>query len=380
MPVKKYTDSQILSALDQAGTRAGAAALLGLDLRTLYRRLARIAESESETVPSPAEPVAGEIIKGRSTLYDPQTGEAKLEWIKTSRDADAVKAALTGAFEGFKDQIPRAGFKASPKAVSDALLSCFVITDNHLGSLAWSEETRGADWDIKIAEDMLVRWFSEAIAAAPPAKKVVLAQLGDFAHYDSLDAVTPSHGHVLDSDTRLQLLARTVIRVMRRVIEMLSQRYEQIHVIYAEGNHDLATSAYMREWLAAHYEDEPRVTIDTSPDPYYCVEHGNTSLFFHHGHLKKMGEIEQAFIAKFRDIFGRTKNSYGHVGHLHHKLAQESSLMIVEQHETLAAQDAYASRHGYQAQRSAQVITYHQDHGEVGRVRLTPEMVTAQAA
>ncbi len=380
MPVKKYTDSQILSALDQAGTRAGAAALLGLDLRTLYRRLARIAESDSETMPSPAEPVSGEIIKGRSTLYDPQTGEAKLEWIKTSRDADAVKAALTGAFEGFKDQIPRAGFKASPKAVSDALLSCFVITDYHLGSLAWGEETRGADWDISIAEEMLVNWFEAAIAAAPPAKKVVLAQLGDCAHYDSLDAVTPSHGHVLDSDTRLQLLARTVIRVMRRVIEMLSQRYEQIHVIYAEGNHDLATSAYMREWLAAHYEDEPRVTIDTSPDPYYCVEHGNTSLFFHHGHLKKMGEIEQAFIAKFRDTFGRTKNSYGHVGHLHHKVAQESSLMIVEQHETLAAQDAYASRHGYQAQRSAQVITYHQDHGEVGRVRLTPEMVTAQAA
>jgi hypothetical protein len=62
---------------------------------------------------------------------------------------------------------------------------------------------------------------------------------------------------------------------------------------------------------------------------------------------------------------------------LHHKVAQESSLMVVEQHETLAAHDAYASRHGYSAQRSAQIITYHKDHGEVGRVRLTPEMVQA---
>jgi len=371
---KKYSDAQILAALDQAGTKSGAAAMLGIDLRGLYRRLARIEEMEEKPAP---QTLPDEIVKGRSTLYDAETGEPKLEWVKTSRDADAVREALKGAFDGFADQIPRAGFKSRPKAASDNLLSCFVITDYHLGSLAWGEETRGADWDISIAEETLVAFFETAIASAPPAKKVVLAQLGDACHYDSLEAVTPGHGHVLDSDTRLQLLARTVIRVMRRVIDMLAQRYEEIQIIYAEGNHDLATSAYMREWLAAHYEDEPRVAVDTSPDPYYCVEHGQTSLFFHHGHLKKMPEVEQAFISKFREVYGRTQQSYGHVGHLHHKVAQESSLMTVEQHQTLAAQDAYASRHGYKAERSAQVITYHRDHGEVGRVRLTPEMCQA---
>ena len=375
MPGKKYTDRQIIAALEQAGTKAGAAALLGVDLRGFYRRLEKINELEG-SVESPSV-MPDEIVKGRSTLYDAETGEAKLEWVKTSRDADAVKEALKGAFEGFADKIPRSRLGSLPVGVDENLLSCFVITDYHLGSLAWGEETRGDDWDISIAEDALVNWFSAAIASAPPAKQVVLAQLGDFAHYDSLESVTPTGKNILDSDTRLQLLARTVIRVMRRVIALLAERYEQIHVIYAEGNHDLATSAYMREWLAAHYEDEPRVSVDTSPDPYYCIEHGDTSLFFHHGHLKKIGEIEQAFISKFRDVYGRTSKSYGHVGHLHHKLAQESSLMVVEQHQTLAAQDAYASRHGYKAERSAQVITYHRDHGEVGRVRLTPEMVKA---
>lgn len=375
MPARKYSDDQILAAIDQAGTQRGAAALLGMDCRGLERRLARIRAGESHD--ARFAPRADEIVRGRSTLYDAETGEAKLEWVKTARDDDAAREALKGAFAGFADRVPRVGLKTRPKQANADLLSCFVITDYHLGSLAWGEETRGADWDIQIAEDTLVDWFAAAIAAAPPAKKVVLAQLGDACHYDSLEAVTPNHGHVLDSDTRLQLLARTVIRVMRRVIDLLAQRFEQIHIIYAEGNHDLATSAYMREWLAAHYEHEPRVTVDTSPDPYYCVEHGDTSLFFHHGHLKKMGEVDQAFVAKFREVFGRTKRSYGHVGHLHHRVAQESSLMVVEQHQTLAAQDAYASRHGYKADRSAQVITYHREHGEVGRVRLTPEMVQA---
>jgi len=372
MVAPKHSIEQIKAAIDQTGTKAGAAALLGIDLRSMYRRLERDGSAAKEPVS-----YKDEIVKGRSTLYDAETGEAKLEWVKTSRDADAVRESLKGAFEGFADKIPRTLLKGAPIAPNPNLLSCFVITDYHLGSLAWGEETRGDDWDIEIAEQSLIDWFAAAIAGAPPAKKVVLAQLGDACHYDSLEAITPTGKNVLDSDTRLQLLARTVIRVMRRVIDMLSQRYDEVHVIYAEGNHDLATSAYMREWLAAHYEGDDRVSVDTSPDPYYCVEHGNTSLYFHHGHLTKMGQIEQAFISKFRPVYGRTQYSYGHVGHLHHKLAQESSLMVVEQHETLAAQDAYASRHGYSSQRSAQVITYHCDYGEVGRVRLTPEMVKA---
>ena len=376
---RRFTDSEILGAVEQAGTQRGGAALLGMDSRSMERRLKNIRQGRShEQITAAVEnivegPAFDEQVRGRSTLYDAQTGEAKLEWIKTSRDDDATREALKGALAGFADQIPRARFRVRPKYVNDNLLACFVITDYHLGSLAWGEETGDGNWDLSKAEDLIIRWFEAAIASAPPAQRVVLAQLGDACHYDSLEAVTPGHGHVLDSDTRLQLLARTVIRVMRRVIDMLAQRYEQVHVIYAEGNHDLATSAYMREWLAAHYEAEQRVTVDISPDPYYAVEHGSTSLFFHHGHLTKPGELDRALAAKFRPMLGRTKHSYAHVGHLHHKTVQESSLMTIEQHQTLAAATAYESRHGYKSGRSAQVITYHLDHGEVGRVRLTPE-------
>jgi hypothetical protein len=384
MAARKFSDDQILAAIDQAGTQRGAAALLGLDSRGFERRLKNIREGRSVDAQRQAVvenlregQAADERVRGRSTLYDAQTGEPKLEWVRTARDDDAVRAAIRAAFEGFSDKIPRARLRVRPKIADDNLLACFVITDYHLGSLAWGEETGDGNWDLAKAEDLLVSWFESAIAAAPPAKRVVLAQLGDACHYDSLEAVTPGHGHVLDSDTRLQLLARTVIRVMRRVIDMLSQRYEQVHVIYAEGNHDLATSAYMREWLAAHYEAEQRVTVDTSPDPYYAVEHGDVSLFFHHGHLTKPGELDRALAGKFRPLLGRTTHSYAHVGHLHHKTVQESSLMTVEQHQTLAAATAFESRHGYKAGRSAQVITYHKHHGEVGRVRLTPEMIAA---
>lgn len=49
--------------------------------------------------------------------------------------------------------------------------------------------------------------------------------------------------------------------------------------------------------------------------------------------------------------------------------------MTVEQHQTLAARDAYASRGGWLSGRSAKVITYHEKYGEVGRSTINFEMI-----
>ena len=160
------------------------------------------------------------------------------------------------------------------------------------------------------------------------------------------------------------------------MIKMLLDKHEKVHVVFAEGNHDMASSIWMREFLTVMYENEPRITIDQSPDPYYCYVHGDTTLFYHHGHKKKMEQLSDVFAAKFRSEWGASKHSYAHVGHLHHHKVIESPLMKVEQHQTLAAKDAYASRGGWLSKRAATVITYHKKFGEVCRATITPEMVS----
>lgn len=89
-----------------------------------------------------------------------------------------------------------------------------------------------------------------------------------------------------------------------------------------------------------------------------------------------MTEIADVFASKFREVFGRTKFSYAHMGHLHHIEVKETNLMVVEQHRTLAAADAHASRGGWLSGREAQVITYSKRFGEVGRVRISSSMVS----
>jgi len=315
-----------------------------------------------------------EIFRKRSILWNPTSGETKLEWFCTDRDKQAQYEAMKAAADALKEDLPVIPKIKAPKVPHNDLLNLFILTDAHIGMLAWGEET-GEDWDTSLAREMILRYFSVAIEKAPDAERAVLAQLGDFLHYDGIDSVTPANKHQLDTDSRFAKLVRLGIVVTREVVEMLLKKYASVDVIMAEGNHDPVSEIWLRESFADRYRKQDRLRLDTSPKPFYAVEHGRTSLFFHHGHLKKVDQIDRALTAEFREIFGRTKYSYCHVGHLHHHLVKETELMKVEQHSTLSARDAYASRHLFRSARQAQVITYHAKHGDVGRLVITPEQL-----
>lgn len=372
----KVAEADLIVCLEKhKGNLNAVARELDLDKRGLQRRLERMKKRGYNPVYDLNHPVPpGMGLKGVSTLYDDQ-GQVKLQWVKSNNDNRDSAEVLHELFEGLKDDLKhRAKPVRAPAAAPEELLNLFVLTDYHLGMLSWHEET-GADWDLNIAEKMMVDWFAAAIALAPKAHKAVFTPMGDFLHWDGMDAVTPASKHLLDADGRFPKLTRVAIRVLRTVIRMLLEKYPLVHIIPAEGNHDPASSAWLRSVLPVFYEDEPRVTVDVSPDPYYCVEHGLTSLFFHHGHKRKPINVDTVFAAKFREVFGRTKFSYGHLGHLHHIEVKETNLMVVEQHRTLAAPDAYASRGGWISGRDAQVITYHAERGEVARQRISADML-----
>lgn len=369
----------ILKACDTHGSASKAAKALKMDRRNVDRIITRVKVNASRQGYAPEHDMNntvpdGYMVKGVSTLYG-DAGEVKAQWVKSLVDPKEQEAIYRAAIEAMAESIPREKAVKAPAKVNDDLLSLYVITDYHLGMLSWGEET-GEDWDIKIAEDLLVNWFSAALNRSDKSKVGVLAQLGDLLHYDGMEAVTPASRNVLDADSRFQKIVRVAIRAFRRIVREMLKHHEQVHIIHAEGNHDPASSIWLRELFKVLYEDEPRVTVDLSPDPYYAYEFGKTALFFHHGHKKKVNNIDDVFVAKFREIYGRTEHAYAHMGHLHHKHELETNLMTVEQHRTLAAKDAYASRGGWLSGRSANQITYHKDFGEVARVSISPEMLT----
>jgi hypothetical protein len=375
--MRKVTDDQIKEALRTLSVKK-ASKHLGISERALWTRKAKLARQGwspehdmTKTVPD------GFLIRGTSTLYD-EEGKAKLQWVKTSMDHERQEQIMREVVSAMTEEVKPVEAVKPPKHTLDKLLNCYVITDYHLGAKAWGEET-GADWDMGIAENLLVEWFGAAIAQAPDSAVGVFAQLGDFLHYDGLQAITPTSGHLLDADTRFQKIIRVAIAAIRRITAMLLLKHERVILLMAEGNHDIASSMWLRELFAALYSDEPRIEVITRPDPYYCIEHGQTSLFFHHGHKKKLEQLETVFVAKFREIYGRTKYSYAHTGHLHHNIMLERNTMQLEQHRTLAAPDSHASRGGWVSGRDAKVITYHSERGDVGRIIVSVDMIGSAA-
>lgn len=382
-PFATERQGEYLDALARAGSQRKAAELLGVDRRGMQRSLECLRKKAARAGYSPphdlTHPVApGQILRGASTLYDAD-GNLVQQWIKSAADREAMEAIAREIVEAMSSDIKREKPAPKPRVRSDAdLLNLYVISDAHVGMYSWGEET-GADWDIETAENMIVSWLQKAISTAPDAKTGLLALLGDLVHFDSMEAVTPEHRNILDADTRFEKIVRVVIRSVRRVVRMLLEKHDSLHIVVAAGNHDPSSSVWIREWLSVLYENEPRVTVDVSPSVYHAYEHGSTLLGFHHGDRRKLKAVDEVIAAQFREEYGRTKHCYIHIGHKHEQAQYESNLALVEQHRTLAAPDAYSARGGWKSGRSASVITYSKEFGEVGRIVISPELALAGA-
>jgi len=370
--------SEYIDAVNEYGGIRSAARSLNLNHSTIVEALAQLRRRAATSGYAPEQDMVRPvpepfIVRGVSTYYNAE-GKASGQWVKSKIDDSKLQEMMKAVIDGMKDDIPRLIALPAPALGNDNLLNCYVITDYHLGMLAWDEEA-GENWDLDIAQALVVKWFEQAIAQSPNADTAVFAQLSDFLHFDGMDAVTPASKHLLDVDTRFAKVVRSAIRVLRTVIDMLLAKHQHVHIIMADANHDPVSQIWLREWFSVLYEDEPRITVDKSPNPYNAYEFGKTALFFHHGHKRKVSNVSEVFAGQFREMFGRTKHAYAHMGHYHSIDVKENNLMIVEQHRTLAPGDAYSARGGWLSGRDAKVITYSKQFGEVSRLTINSDML-----
>lgn len=313
------------------------------------------------------------VVKGVSTYYDKE-GNPAGQWVKTQLDQAQAHAAMLAAVEALAVALPRAKPAPRPRRTLGKLCTLYTLTDCHVGMRAWAPET-GADWDLDIAEQTLTAAIDFLIEASPPAATGIVNQLGDWLHFDSLAPITPTSGHLLDADSRYSKVVAVATRILRRVIDAALKKHRRVIVVMAEGNHDMASSVWLRHLFSLLYEHEPRVAVIDSELPYYVHVHGQTLLAFHHGHLKKNSELPLLVAAQYSREWGATTKRYCHTGHRHHVEEKEHSGMTVVQHATIAARDAYAARGGWIAERKIKAITYHAEFGETSTVTVTPEML-----
>lgn len=344
------------------------------NLRKIYRKVKNRAAAQGYAPEyDMVHPVPdGQKIKGISTNYS-RDGTVNQQWVKSMSDEKRQVEMLVERLESGSLNFKRFRPSKPPRHCDDDIMSMISITDFHLGMYAWEAET-GDDWDCEIARDVFLQSVAEMIAGCPKSALGVLNQMGDFLHWDGLLAITPQSGHILDADTRYSKLVDLTLSVMTEAIALMLKKFGQVHVIQAEGNHDIVGSIWLRKHLKHVFADEPRVTVDDSEFPYYAMLWGDSMIAVHHGHKMKMAQLPKLFASepRYRAMWGQAKNTYIHTGHLHHERVVEDGGAIVEQHPTLAARDAYAARGGWVSMRGAKAISYHKEQGEIGRITVRP--------
>jgi hypothetical protein len=334
-------------------------------IKNMIQRAAESGYSPAHDITHPIPP--GYRLRGTSTLYD-SDGQIAQQWHKTERaqtdEFEELRKAIADLIEPWPADLKPAA-TPSPMECLDDLLCVYPMGDPHLGMLAWAPET-GESFDLAIAERQLYAAADHLVHLAPPAKHGLLINAGDFFHADN-DKGTTFAGTPVDVDGRQSKVYSVGLRLMRRLVERMLTKHEHVTVINEIGNHDRSVSVLLAIALAELFSKEPRVHIDTSPQPFHYYRFGDCLIATHHGDQVKTQELPQIMACDLARDWGETVHRHWYVGHVHHDTVKELRGCTVETLRTLAAKDKWHHGQGYRSGRDMKMDVWHRTFGRRGR-------------
>lgn len=368
------TDEQFITAVQANPNSRHLAEVLGLSMRTIQERKARLAHQGFSPEHGLRAPYPDGFRMGKVTIHRNAAGEIQNTWERMCGDEERRAEIQQIAYQAMLEDLPRLAPVKLSTAVRKDLLAVYPIGDPHVGMYAWDEES-GDNWDLKIAEQVHCDAMHLLVQSTPATHTAVVVNLGDLYHYDGLVAKTPQSGHALDADGRYAKMIRVGVKIMRRCVASALLKHQHVHVINAPGNHDETGAMWLSVALSIAYENEPRVTVDLNPSVFAYYRWHKVLLGVHHGHSCKPAALAGVMAADRAKDWGETEHRHWLMGHIHHESKKEFPGVMVESFGTLAAKDAYAAKGGWRSNRTIQGIVYHQEHGEVARTKVSAAMV-----
>lgn len=362
---------EVIDAYLEHGTTRKAAKALGVHpsavgyaIQAVKRKAAISGHSPehdmTRTVPEPFK------VRGVSTYYN-REGKPTGQWVKSALDEQKYQAALVDWVEWLaRDAEGRAPLIQAPPHSDNDIMCVYPLGDPHFGMYSWKEET-GNDFDLDIAERDTCAAVDFLVDRAPPAKKALLLNVGDFFHADDYKNQTPGSGHTLDVDTRLAKVVQVGLRAFVHCVLRLLEKHEEVVVESLPGNHDPSSSFMLALCLAQYFRNEPRVRVVLSPAVYRYHRFGKNLIGVTHGDRAKKKDLPLLMATDMPGDWGETEFRYWYCGHVHHDVREEFPGVMVEYIRTLAGSDAWHAASGYRSGRDMKCIVLHREFGEVMR-------------
>lgn len=369
------TQEQYLMACHKAGSANKAAKLLNKNRRTIDEAIKVIKRHAAIKGNQPSRDLTHKTADGFnakriSTAYN-KHGEVSLQWVIQEPEKISLKEKVKAIAEGLMDDLK--GFKTPvppPKPIAKDYLAMYMIGDHHFGMLADGDtKLDDADWDVKIATQVLINSIDRLTARSGHAHTGVLVNVGDFFHADSSKNET-TNGTRVDVDTRIGKTYKLAGRLFQLLIDKMLKTHQQVVVINVRGNHDGDMAVHLSSHLELMYKKEKRVTVIENYSKFIQYQWQNNLFVYHHGDRIKHEQILQTVVKNLDEEWSKSKNRYCHLGHIHHNMKKEIGSMHFEHWGSLTAVDQWHSDSGYGAERSITVVTYHRLYGEDSRVKI----------
>ncbi len=366
------TDTQwkYLAAVEQHGSMAKAAAALGVAKNAVWESIDRYRKEAARRGHAPGHFDSGAapgFAIGKVTVQRNAFGAVERTWERQSPDEQWLADSLQAIKDGLLDSLQPIAPLAAPDYTDDDLLTVYPQGDPHAGLYAWKDET-GQAFDLVEYERVTKAAIDRLVASAAPSAHALFIDLGDSLHADNNASRTKS-GHHLDTHGRHAEVVRAVIRCKRHHIARMLEKHAHVTVRINSGNHDGITALMLAEMMAMIYENEPRVNVATSPNPYWFHGFGSNLIGTTHGDGAKGANLPllMAVDAPALWLASEHGSRVWFVGHVHHKDVKDYPGVTVEYCRTLAAPDIWSHASGYRSKRSMEAVTYHRLDGEVER-------------
>lgn len=302
-----------------------------------------------------------------------RNGEVVIQWDKIRPDEQAIEQ-MWKHLENRTPVLPQE--IQGPEDFDHDLCVEWLLMDHHLGLYSWASET-GADYNIEIAQDLMIRAAQKIFQGPGNVQQAVIVLGGDNLHADNRSAMTEKSKHHLDVDSRYAKSVDAIYAGMAAAIDLALAKAIEVRVVVLSGNHDYHTAINLSRILKAHYRANTRVSIDTSPAKHRFFRFGSTYFMYTHGDTGNNNRLSSFMLndIRKRGLQG-VDRMYVRQGHLHKRgrntppgLTEEDGV-VVELFPTLAAPDSYAHEQAYQSTRATVANIWHKRWGQRSRMEL----------
>lgn len=296
-------------------------------------------------------------------------GRIKQQWLKADLRAQETLSVIEATKEAMQGLTGSALRLSPPKTLELDHVSIIPLVDWHIGLMAWAEET-GENYDLKIAEKIIMDAMARVISLTPPSKECVVLGLGDMLHADGYEPVTSRSKNVLDVDGRYPKVLKTAIRMIVATIQLALQNHEIVHVRILPGNHDDQSALAIGIALSMYFENQERVRVDDSPSRFWWKRFGKVFLGATHGDKAKMKDLPLVMAHDRPHDWAASTHRKVYTGHIHHERTIEEGGVIVSSMRSPVAKDAYHSFEKYRAGRSVYSETFNINGSMAGRTQI----------